>query len=128
MAPRRVYRSFVRRSLPPSGYTFGVTGLCYNFRVPTSWYKSSLLVALLLVIAAEGRSEIRVLDVLSAPQTTGLPAPGSLATIYCTGLEGIQGTLVGSGVPLPTTLGGVRVTFGLVDAPLLAVKDVRAGG
>ena len=56
-----------------------------------------------------------------------LPAPGSLATVYCTGLEGIEGLLEGSGVPLPTSLGGVRVTFGAVDAPLLAVKDVRAG-
>ena len=31
-------------------------------------------------------------------------------------------------MPLPTSLGGVRVTFGAVDAPLLAIKDVRVGG
>lgn len=30
-------------------------------------------------------------------------------------------------MPLPASLGGVRVTFGAVDAPLLAVADVRSG-
>jgi len=89
--------------------------------------KFPLCIALLLAISVEGRSEIRILQVYSAIATPGLPAPGSLATVYCTGIDGIEGTLEGSGVPLPTSLGGVRVTFGAVDAPLLAVKDVRSG-
>jgi hypothetical protein len=83
-------------------------------------YEFAVFIALLLATSAEGRSEIRVLQVLSVPSTPGLPGPGSLATVYCTGLDGIEGTLVGSGVPLPTSLGGVRVTFGAVDALLLS--------
>lgn len=92
-------------------------------KVNTSCSKPLLFLGLLLATSTDGRGEIRFFD----GNVLKLPGPGSLATVYCTGLEGIEGLLVGSGVPLPTSLGGVRVTFGAVDAPLLAVKDVRIG-
>lgn len=77
--------------------------------------------SVLLLISMVGRADIKVLQV-----TPGIPAAGSLATVYCTGLVGISGLLTGSGVPLPTSLGGVHVTFGTVDAPLLGVNNVQA--
>ena len=105
----------------------GVNGMgrckVHTETMSTSCSKPLLFLGLLLATSTDGRGEIRFFDV----NLLKLPGPGSLATVYCTGLEGIQGLLEGSGVPLPTLLGGVRVNFGAVDAPLLAVKDVRIG-
>ncbi len=70
--------------------------------------------------------EIRILAVTtSASFASGLPAPGSLATVFCAGLTGITDVVSASGSPLPGTLAGVRVTFGggLSVAPILAVAD-----
>ena len=94
----------------------------------TSCYRLILLTGLLLAGAAAGGAQIQVLAVESATAKPGLPDAGSLATIYVTGLQGIQGVLTGSGVPLPTTLGGVRIAFGSVSAPLLAVVNIEDGG
>lgn len=71
--------------------------------------------------------EIRVLGVTtSAAFVNGFPGPGSLATIFCTGLEGITGTQVPSETPLPRMLAGVRVSLSTQDAPMLAVADLGA--
>ena len=46
--------------------------------------------------------EIRVLSVVSSPDfTPGLPGPGGLGTIICSGLTGIDGTITGSGLRCP---------------------------
>jgi uncharacterized protein (TIGR03437 family) len=79
------------------------------------------LLTLTAVVPFMCRAEISVLQLVNPPAKQGLPEPGSLATIYCTGLVGIEGTIEASGTPLPTSLAGVRVTFGAVEAPLLAV-------
>ena len=85
---------------------------------------------LLLFVAASPQmcGEIRVLAVTSsAGFARGFPRPGSLATLFCTGLAGINGVFAAPGAPLPRTLAGVRVTFFSVDpiqAPLLAVADL----
>jgi uncharacterized protein (TIGR03437 family) len=70
------------------------------------------------------RGEITILAVTSSPSfAVGLPGPGSLASVFCTGLTGIQGIEVAQGNPLPRTLAGIRVTVGAIDAPILAVAD-----
>ena len=55
----------------------------------------------------------------------GLPARGSLATIFGTGLV-VPRLTVADRLPLPTTLAGVSVTIGGAAAPIQAVAD--AGG
>ncbi|MEO8657176.1 MAG: hypothetical protein ABI693_01830 [Bryobacteraceae bacterium] len=72
-----------------------------------------------LLFAVTGLAEIKVIS-----ETVRIPAGGNIATVYCTGLTGIEGVLEGSGVPLPTSLGGVSVMFDSVSAPLLAVATV----
>ena len=54
---------------------------------------------------------------------SGLPAPGSLAAIFCTGLNVPAGVTQGGPVPLPTTLAGIRVTIGGTPAPILAIAN-----
>lgn len=52
-----------------------------------------------------------------------LPAPGSIGTIFCTGLS-VTGVVSAPGTPLPQTLAGVTVTVGGAQAPLFAVADL----
>jgi uncharacterized protein (TIGR03437 family) len=84
-----------------------------------------LLAILSLALPTLSPAEIQILRVETIARAIGMPGPGSLATIYCTGLEGITGLIEASSNPLPTTLAGVRISFGAEDAPLLAIKDVR---
>ena len=61
----------------------------------------------------------------------GLPPPGGLATIFLSGLQGVDGLTEATGTPLPGTLAGVSVYIGtstnpqnpggIAEAPLLAV-------
>ena len=53
----------------------------------------------------------------------GLPLPGSIATIFCTGLN-IQGTMNAQGLPLPFNLADVTVTMDGLPAPLFAVANL----
>jgi uncharacterized protein (TIGR03437 family) len=53
-------------------------------------------------------------------------APGSIATIFGTGLtKGVNGIVVADRLPLPTQLAGTSVTIGGVAAPLFAVANVN---
>jgi uncharacterized protein (TIGR03437 family) len=74
-------------------------------------------------------AEIQVLAVVnSASYQAGLAEPGSLASIFCTGLTGISGIkLADTQVPLPLQLAGVQVSINLGSAPLLAVADLGGG-
>jgi len=52
--------------------------------------------------------------------------PGSIVTIFGTSISrGVAGISLASGLPLPTSLGGVSVWIGRVQAPLFAVANVR---
>jgi len=51
----------------------------------------------------------------------GLPSRGSIASVFCTGLVGVEGVLQATSLPLPTQLAGVRVRVGGAPAPLFAV-------
>lgn len=58
----------------------------------------------------------------AASFVTGLPPPGSLASIFCSGLTGIPSLEI-AGFPFPLTLYGVTVTIGGVPAPIIALAD-----
>jgi uncharacterized protein (TIGR03437 family) len=51
----------------------------------------------------------------------GMPARGSIGTIFCTGLN-LSGTVKAEGVPLPWSLSGVSLTIGGANAPLFSVS------
>jgi len=53
----------------------------------------------------------------------GLPPPGSIGTIFCTGLS-VPGLVTAAGVPLPYSLEGITVTIGGAQAPLFAVAEL----
>jgi len=80
---------------------------------------------LFLITGPAAMAEIRVLAVTdSATFTPGLPQYLSLATIFCTGLTGINGVQQAAGYPLPYQIAGISVTVGGAAAPLLAVADL----
>jgi uncharacterized protein (TIGR03437 family) len=76
-----------------------------------------------LVLSASGLgAQITILSVTSgASFETGLPPKGSIPTIFCRGLTGIEGVVQSPAVPLPFTLANVRVVVGGAPAPLFAV-------
>lgn len=70
-------------------------------------------------------AQIRVLSVTdSATFTLGLPAYGSLASVFCTGLTCIVGTQSAKQYPLPYEIAGVSVRVSGYPAPLLGVADL----
>jgi len=82
-----------------------------------------------LCLAGMARAQIQILAVVNAASyQAGIPEPGSLATIFCTGLTGITGVVSPDTLaPLPLQLAGVQVTVNFGAAPLLAVADLGAG-
>ena len=58
----------------------------------------------------------------------GVPANGSIVTLFCPGLSGVAETTAASGFPLPRELQGVRVTIGGRSAPLYAVAPSPPNG
>ena len=83
------------------------------------------IVATALVFAPEATAQIQVLAVTdSASFTPGLPSGGSLASIFCTGLNAIDGIQSHTEYPLPYEIAGVSVTVSGVAAPLLAVANL----
>jgi uncharacterized protein (TIGR03437 family) len=57
---------------------------------------------------------------------SGLPQPGSLATLYVNGVD-ISGTVSAPGLPLPLQLGGFKILVDGVAAPLVSVTGVSFG-
>ncbi|MGA2328984.1 MAG: hypothetical protein ABSH05_22175 [Bryobacteraceae bacterium] len=53
----------------------------------------------------------------------GVPQPGSIGTVFCTGLS-VNGIVSATGAPLPFSLAGVTVSIGGAPAPLFAVADL----
>jgi uncharacterized protein (TIGR03437 family) len=76
--------------------------------------------------AATARAAIQILAVTSSTDfTPAAVAPGSLASVWCTGLAGISGVMSASGPVLPTQLAGITVyAGGSGNAPILAVADL----
>ncbi|MCW5981198.1 MAG: hypothetical protein KIT09_24155 [Bryobacteraceae bacterium] len=84
---------------------------------------STLLIGTCLTATAEIRD---VVVTSGASFEPGLPSKGSIAAVFCTGLEGIDGIVSAAAVPLPTELAGVRVRVGGAAAPLFAVASFSA--
>lgn len=77
-----------------------------------------------LLLPAAARCQIGNIVVTSAASfQPGLPASGSIGTIFCTGLV-VSGTVIAPGVPLPLSLAGVTVTVGSAGAPIFAVAGL----
>ncbi|MCU1276217.1 MAG: Glucose/sorbosone dehydrogenase-like protein [Bryobacterales bacterium] len=78
--------------------------------------------SLLLVWACLAQPNIQIAAVTnSADFQPGLPQTGSLASIFCTGLQGPPGIITANSRPLPYDLAGVSVWINSVPAPILAV-------
>ena len=70
-------------------------------------------------------ADIRILTVTSAAGfTQEVPAAGSLAIVYCTGLTGIDGVQASPGPPYLFELAGVHVTANGKPAPILAIASL----
>lgn len=81
------------------------------------------MLSVLAVAPNMSRAQIANIVVTNAASfRSGVPATGSIGTIFCTGLT-ITGVVSAPGVPLPFNLSGVTVTVGGVAAPLFAVAD-----
>jgi uncharacterized protein (TIGR03437 family) len=90
--------------------------------------RAALLLCVLIAVPLHAWGQIQVMAITSSANfVSGLLKPGSLASIFCTGLEDISGLVTAPGYPLPRTLAGVRVTFDGIDAPLLAVANIAGG-
>jgi uncharacterized protein (TIGR03437 family) len=91
---------------------------------------AALALLLIGVISPHLRGEtgqsIRILAVVSANDfSNSWPVPGGLGTVFCTGLEGVAGTVIAEGFPVPNSLNGVRVQFGgVAESPVLAVTNL----
>jgi len=92
----------------------------------SSFTMRKLLIAACLAASLQG--QIQILAVVNgASYQPGLPDMGSLATVFCTGLSGIQGIVTPSSqYPLPTQLAGVAVAVNAGPAPIVAIADTGA--
>src|ERR1035438_7661829 len=83
---------------------------------------------LFLALAVPSRGQIQVLGVTSSANfAQGLTQAGSLASVFCTGLQNISGLVAAQGYPLPRALAGVTVTVNGADASILAIASIAAG-
>jgi uncharacterized protein (TIGR03437 family) len=73
--------------------------------------------------AALAQSPQNIVVTSAAGFQLGIPARGSIGTIFCTGLR-LSGTTQAQGTPLPWSLAGVSVTVGGAPAPLFSVSDL----
>ena len=90
--------------------------------------KPALLLSILAVLPQSAHAQIQILSITSSANfVPGQLLPGSLASIFCTGLQDISGLTVAQGYPLPRTLAGVKVTVNGTDAPMLAIAEIAAG-
>ena len=82
---------------------------------------------LLLLFCLPAAAQLKILAVTTAAgYLPGITKPGGISTIFCTGLTGISGVKRADGLPLPTTIMGVRVFVFGIPAPLLSVSDLGA--
>jgi uncharacterized protein (TIGR03437 family) len=92
-----------------------------------TWLLKSVLPLVWIALVTDhiGTAQIRVLAVTDgATFTPGLPYYGSLATVFCTGLNGLNGIQGAPQYPLPYSIAGVTVYVSGAPAPLLAVADL----
>ena len=90
--------------------------------------RAALLLFALVAVALPSSGQIQVLSITSSANfVPGLLQPGSLASIFCTGLQDISGVVVAQDYPLPRALAGVTVTVNGTDAPIIAIANLAGG-
>jgi uncharacterized protein (TIGR03437 family) len=91
--------------------------------------KLILAACLIAVTVQDAWPQAQITSVVNAASfQPGLPSGGSLATMFCSGLNNLKaGTYLASSSPLPYTLGGLTVTVNNGVAPLLAVVIDSSG-
>jgi uncharacterized protein (TIGR03437 family) len=90
--------------------------------------RAVLFLFLLAVWQVCAAGQIQILQITSSANfAPGLLKPGSLVSIFCTGLQAVPDLAAAPGYPLPYTLAGVTVTFDGIAAPLLAVANLGGG-
>jgi len=84
------------------------------------------LLAAVWLCALPAFAQIRILAITDSTDfQQPVIAPGSLASLWCTGLTGIPGVLIADGPILPTQLAGVSVyAGGAMNAPILGLADL----
>ena len=90
--------------------------------------KTAALLCMLVAVALPCSGQIQVLSITSSANFAPGPLqPGSLATIFCTGLQDIPGVIVPHELPFPRTLAGVKVMVNGIEAPILAIAALAGG-
>jgi len=86
------------------------------------------MLALVVASALPARGQIQILGITSSANfAVGRLLPGSLASVFCTGIQNVGGVIRAQEYPLPRMLAGVRVTVSGTEAPILAVADLAGG-
>ena len=86
--------------------------------------------AAVLCLAGAARAQVQCSRVVNAASyEAGLPEPGALAAVFCTGIATVSGIVVAPTFdPLPRQLSGVSILInGYYNAPILAVADQGGG-
>ncbi len=97
--------------------------------ITVSATSGTFIVTFTLTATLPGLSNVTVVNGASFQKGTGI-SPGGIATISATGdLAGVQGLVTANNIvgPLPTTLAGVSVTFGVAatPAPIYYVQSIN---
>lgn len=116
---RREGSAWVNRELLNSGRPIATFGEDEDGELFTADYGSG---ALLRIESSTSPFFTSASVVNAASNRTGLVA-GSLATVYAAGVRETSGIEGAASLPLPSTLGGVRITVGGVAAPVLSVSN-----
>ena len=86
--------------------------------------RTGIACCLVLALARAATAQVANINLTitsAASFQLGVPAKGSIAAIFCTGLTHLTGLSVASGAPLPYELDGVQVWVGGAPAPIFAV-------
>ena len=88
--------------------------------------RTAVLAAIGLAASLQAQQVQCLLVVNSASFEPGLPEPGSLATVFCTGIRTVSGIVAApTFLPLPQQLSGVSILINdYYAAPILAVADL----
>jgi uncharacterized protein (TIGR03437 family) len=92
----------------------------------TSSLRATVLGAICLTASLQAQQVQCLFVVNSASFEPGLPEPGSLATVFCTGIRTVSGIVAApTFLPLPQQLSGVSIRINdSYAAPILAVADL----
>jgi uncharacterized protein (TIGR03437 family) len=78
-----------------------------------------------IYLLAAGAPTITAEAVVNAASFRTGVTPGSLATVFGTGITSMPGIVAPTAFPLPTNVGGISVTVNGIAAPILAVASVN---